>query len=401
MFGLASLSAEEVLRAVTSYSNGTNGLLSNLAYQKGMMKLVGPTYISLTVLQRSVSDFILDRLFSIFDPTASGFCSSRDICCALALFCGGRATERAMVVYRTIEQRMKTHGTGTSSSHEDGIGGDSGVDGLHLLTVVQCVSALLKAYSSLDPTAKVYDFAHADHVAVRTTLQYVFHLTDPLLKAQIEDSQHFPVEDFVCLFSTTLAELEHGDEEEIFNLKVNSPVRKIRRHEDAFKFAEGDNPSGYNDSNSNGDSNAIDAVDDDDDSNQSVESLLDDERPKNNASMLSLDMNAMQIDSNGHARNPVGDNESLLDANSDNDDDDEEEDEELIYKNDELFPPSATVLELRAARSILGLEAYNVCEMMKTLAEKSEEGILKLDSWLRYSTYHDRRLGEFFCIRNQ
>eukprot|EP01035_Chromulina_nebulosa_P007091 gene7091-9556_t len=75
VFGMASLSAEEALLTVTSYSNGTNGLLSNLAYQKGMMKLVGPTYISLTVLQRSVSDFILDRLFCIYDPTASGFCS--------------------------------------------------------------------------------------------------------------------------------------------------------------------------------------------------------------------------------------------------------------------------------------------------------------------------------------
>jgi hypothetical protein len=369
VFGLAKHSAEVVLVTVTSFSSGANGLLSNLSYQKGMMKMVGPTYISLSVLQRSVSDFILDRLFSIFDPTRSGFCSSRDICCALALFCGGSATGRAEAVYRVLQQIIsESLGAKNSSANLE--------SGLHLLTVVQCISALLKAYSSLDPTAQVYDFAHADHVAVRTTLQYVFHLKDPVLKAQIEGNQIFPSEDFVCLFSTTLTELELGDEEEMFNLKVHSPIRKIRGQDEAFKFAE-DVPASNSYDIGNGNGNVFDK---EDDSHQSVESLLDDEQPSN--PILSLDMNAMKTESNGHAVHPVGENDSLLDGGSD--DDDEEEEEELVYKNDELFPPSATVLELRAARSILGLESYNVCEMMKTLAEKSEEGILKLDSWLRF-----------------
>ena len=395
VLGLTSHPPQDVLFLVRSFSNEPNGLLSNLTYQKGMMKLIGVKYVSLSVLQRSVSDFILDRLFSIFDPTNSGFCSSRDICCALTLFCGGRATERARATYhiQTPFNGTKNYSNGNRNGHSNSSNSDSDsykngesghLEGVHLLTAVQCISALLKAFSALDPSVKVYDLAYADHIAVRTTLQYVFSLSDHSLKARIEESQLFPMDDFIRLFSSVLQELEleKGEKkEEQFKLKLHSPIRKIKKGHVTFEFPEMNegNKNKYDTRNV-----FLDDSEDDYSENSDDEDDNEDENKSYNTSDVqyfvdksrSLPLNVdTSLGDDDDGNEPVGDNESIAGSDSA---------ERPIYLDDEVFPPSATILELRGARSILGLENYKVCTMLETLAEKSEEGLLKLDSWMRF-----------------
>jgi len=359
VLGLKNLSPQNALWFIRSFSEDKNALLSQNTYQKGLLKLVGPRYVSLSVLQRSVADFVIDRLFAVFDPSQSGYCSSRDICCALTLFCGGSGFDRAKAAYSILVLNNNRQDTPSPEK-------------VHLLTAVQCISALLKANCCLDPTAKVFDFAQADHLAVQTTLQYVFNLSDSSTKSNIESTQLFSQEDFIKLFSTMLAQLE-GDMHEKYNLKAQSPIRRNKTIQFNYQFSEFGEPSEsrsadseqesqYNNRSSCGDTSVI--IDG---------ASLSDESSKNNSSSgLDLDMDAMKAESLDDSE----DGESVISEI--------DPQKSSVYKNDKAYPPSAAVLELRAAQSVLGLENYKVCTLMDSLAGKSEEGMIKLGPWLRW-----------------
>jgi len=241
---------------------------------------------------------------------------------------------------------------------------------VHLLTAVQCISALLKANCSLDPTAKVFDFAQADHLAVQTTLQYVFNLPDSSTKSEIESTQLFSQEDFIILFSSMLSQLEigGGGTDERYNLKAQSPIRRTKNIQFSYEFSEFGERT---------DSRSVDS-EHDSNSNKSNSVIIDDEvslsddnskSNHNSSGRMSLDMDAMKADSDEDADSVFSEvNPQKV----------------SVYKNDKAYPPSAAVLELRAAQSILGLENYNVCSLMDSLAAKSEEGVIKLGPWLRW-----------------
>lgn len=69
------------------------------------------------------------------------------------------------------------------------------------------------------------------------------------------------------------------------------------------------------------------------------------------------------------------DGEPLLDAGQ------EDSDATSVYLNDKIFPPSAIVHELRAARSILGMESFSADTLIETLAEFCHAGELGFGGW--------------------
>lgn len=249
---------------------------------------------------------------------------------------------------------------------------------MHLLTAVQCVSALLKANCCLDPSAKVFDFAQADHLAVQATLQYVFNLSDSPIKTSIEDSQLFPQEDFISLFSSIISQLEVGDkQEEKYNLKVQSPVRRTNNIQFSYQFSEFGEPTenGQHNSDNDQDSNKNSRSSSRDFSGTNDAVYFSDESSwNNNSDRISLDIDAMKAESSDGGDD--NDAESIISA--------VDPQKDSVYRNDKAYPPSASVLELRAAQSVLGLENYKVCKLMDSLAGKSEEGVIKLGPWLRY-----------------
>jgi len=71
----------------------------------------------------------------------------------------------------------------------------------------------------------------------------------------------------------------------------------------------------------------------------------------------------------------------------------EDQEEENVLLNDSLFPPSAVVLELRAARTILGLESCSADDMMEKLGEYSPGGQISESNWIRWLSYTTHAAG--------
>lgn len=51
------------------------------------------------------------------------------------------------------------------------------------------------------------------------------------------------------------------------------------------------------------------------------------------------------------------------------------------YLKDELFPPSSVVLELRAARSILGFDGMAADDLLESLGSCCHAGVLSEAAW--------------------
>lgn len=361
ILGFSEYAPDDILGYMKSLSD-QYGVLSHEAFEKGILTLMSKKYVSLNVLQRSKVDFILDRLFSVFDTKNFGYCNVRELCCGLLLFCNGtpdELAESAFVLLLLLEN--------AKPGHKDPYHSKS--DALHLLTAVKSVSSLMKAKICLDPNIRLEECVHAEHVAAKETLQFFIESLKGYDSAnaieQLEDCQIVRVNDYSLLFRTVLEQLA-GDDAPGYDLTAPPSPVKQRRFTD-LQWPVGSNDSSVGDladQFSGNDNMYTDSDGEDSDSGDDVDAVPPNNKTHKRASLM------VNIDSN-----------SEKDSDQGSDDDDSSHD---AYLDDEKFPPSSVVLELRAAQSVLGLDTCPADDLMETLGMQSEEGMLDMRAWLNW-----------------
>lgn len=218
--GLDRYQADAVIGYLSSYSNDS-GLITKIQVHLAILSLLGESYVSFPMQERAKSNFILDRLFSSFDPTNTGRCYLRDIGCALLLFCGGSGASRAHAAFALLVLLESRFDSRSSSS-------PATVDFLHLLVVVKSVASLFKAAKCLDPAVIPEDCAYGDHLAAKQALQYFMAQDrDKDSDAIIEEYQTVYLEDFTNLFTAMIALLESDSLGIDLSLLPSPPAKKL------------------------------------------------------------------------------------------------------------------------------------------------------------------------------
>jgi hypothetical protein len=147
VLGFDAYSAEDAVAYVLSLADKESGLISQSTYQRGLAKLVAMTYISITVLQRSISDYIIDAFFSILDSGDGGTVNAHEVGCGLLLFCEGEVSTKAGIAWDLL---LTLPSTGADQDEVEE--GEEPQDTVELYAVIQALSALYKAHSCLDPS---------------------------------------------------------------------------------------------------------------------------------------------------------------------------------------------------------------------------------------------------------
>ncbi len=272
------------------------GGISQSSFSKGVLRLIGEHYIELTVLQRSVADFILDRISMTFDPKQQGFFDVVDIAIALLLFCEDdeQSYSRAEVILALQKSKV-----------------------WKFSTVVQVISTLFKASYCLNPAEHpvvLIDEAHADARAI--CIEY--YMTEIVEKSEL--SPTFSNSQFVALLNHVFDYLEKESERKRIESEIqNSTFVSESPNLKDFRSKKPQNEEG------------------EDNLSQSMRSFSD------------------------------GDSEASI-----------------PYLDDDTYPPSAAVLELRAASSVMGFERYSADDLIDKLGGESNNGWLTPQTWARW-----------------
>ena len=355
MLGLAEYSAKVVSHYIVQSLADESGEISMSLYTRGMNKLVGDKYAAASVLTRSKIDFILARLFEVCDEEGTGFANAVELACGLLLFCGDDASVRSRVAWEMLE--------GDAARGRP----------LNFDAVVRAVSSLIKAQLCLDPSLTVETYLSA--VEVRATLEASAFFPNQTLGKVVSAASHF-LELFSCtlfMCQSEAMDLELEKYEPVPAAKITSPAAKSSppgkmrsplASPESLRARGLEMPSHNSSRNSaqNDDEEVFVTDVKDDPELQDSES---EESDHNNSRPGMLSLRSFSLDN--------------LDS--------EEEEEDNIFLSDQHFPPSAVVLELRAARAILGLENYCADEMMAVLAEHSPGGQLSESGWIRWLSY--------------
>lgn len=348
MLGLAEYSAKVVSHYILQGLADESGEISLSLYLRGMNKLIGDKYAVASVLTRSKIDFALARLFEVFDLEGTGFANAVELACGLLLFCGDDALVRSRVAWELLEG---------DSAHGNPLDYDA---------VVRAVSGLIKAQLCLDPSLHIENFLSA--VEVRANLEAItFFPQQKLGKVVSQAASHF-----VELYSCTLfmCQSEAMDLElEKYQAPGASASERESRTPSPRSQSQSIKPASVTTSSSQ-------EADRDDDSQPWVTDVKDDPE-------LGDEESSSEGESDHNSSRPGM--LSLRSFSLDNAESDSED--ENIFLSDDHFPPSAVVLELRAARAILGLENYCADEMMAILAEYSPGGQLSESGWIRWLSY--------------
>jgi Ca2+-binding EF-hand superfamily protein len=322
LLGLQKYAAATVVHHFKSFAD-SKGLITDVEYQKLVVKLVGKNYISLTVLQRSVVDFVIDRLFRVFDVHDSGACNIRLLGCAVLLFCGDSFETRARLAFDLLKN--VGHSTTPTNKITNNNKKVSNRKFLNPLVVTQCLSDLLKARACLDPS--VVDFEVLDEKCTEQASDLVFKMNDERKFIEKHDENGLvSEEDFVDLFVDLLVSLEN------YNVIA-------------------DNNNDNNNINGNNKNNNL-SFDD--------SSPLKSEKNNNN------------------------NNNNTIEQQQQTFSDDEDEEQQNIFLNDVEFPPSSVVLELRAASAVLGLDKYKCDDMLESLGQQAHMDMLSLKNWKQW-----------------
>jgi hypothetical protein len=87
ILGLTEYSSKVLCHFILQELADPRGEIDQELFFRGLSKLIGDRYVSASVLTRSKIDFVLSRLFSVFDPDDSGKCSAVELASFLR---GGR-----------------------------------------------------------------------------------------------------------------------------------------------------------------------------------------------------------------------------------------------------------------------------------------------------------------------
>lgn len=361
--GLLEFSSRVVCQYILQELADERGNIGQALYFKGLSRLIGDVYNSSTVLLRSKIDFVLHRLFAVFDPDGSGVCNAAELGCGLLLFCGDDALVRSRVAWELLE---------ADTAYGNMLNFDA---------IVRSVSALIKAQLSLDPYLDINAFLSA--VEVRAHLETITFFPSQQLSSIISHS----ASDFVELFSCTLFMCQsEAMDLELEKYDAHQKKPDLRSPNGSFRSPGTKSPNGSFRTNKSPPNNGSfhSAAGRAQFNDSSVEGDEDGEQDFGVQVADDIDLGSSTEDEDDDGPNSFsGMGLTLGTFSHDNDD----EVEENVYTNDKHFPPSAVVLELRAARAILGLENYSADELMATLAEHSPGGKLSESGWLRWLSY--------------
>jgi Ca2+-binding EF-hand superfamily protein len=349
ILGLTEYSSKVLCFFILQEWADLRGQLDQELLFRGLSKLIGDRYVSASVLTRSKIDFILSRLFAVFDPDNAGRCSAVELGCGLLLFCGDDAAARSRVAWELLESDV-AHG-----------------NPLDYEAVVRAVAAVIKAQVCLDPEIDLEAVLSA--IEVRANLEAIAHFPAQQLDRMVLNS----APDFEDLFTNVLymcqAEVMDLELERYRSVPVHRPtgsptaLRASSKDKSEGSYEKGMRAGITSDEADFADYGMV-ASDPELDSSSD-----EDGRGAHNGSKRNV------FNSSGHSL-------TLATFSFDKDEDDEEE--ANVFTNDALFPPSAVVLELRAARAVLGLENCSADDMMATLAEYSPGGYLTESGWLKW-----------------
>ena len=329
ILGLTEYSSKVLCNFILQELADARGDIDQEIFFRGLSRLIGDQYNSAPVLTRSKIDFILSRLFSVFDPEDTGMCSAVELGCGLLLFCGDDAIVRARVAWELLESDV-AHG-----------------NALNYDAIVRAISALIKAQVCLDPSLEIDMFLSA--VEVRGNLEVLAFFPERSLDRVVSNS----APNFLELFSCTLFMCQS----EAMDLELDQYRTPAANGHSSSKHEQG--------SSSRAEHNREYGEDGEVASDPEVDNSTDVEEQHRNSPGKKGSCNNLTQQSFSH-------------------DMDEDGEEENIYASDKHFPPSAVVLELRAARAILGLETYAADDMMASLAENSPGGELSVSGWQKW-----------------
>lgn len=387
-----------------------SGYIDQVSYQQGLMKLVGEKYVTLSVLERSIADFIIDRIFGMFDPLNDGYCHIRELGCAILLFCGGTPRRRATAAFQLLQSLPD------DSFAEDSVGSDV----VHISVATLCVASLLKAHACLDPYAvpaedhtyqdssdsplpsagseedsgdeedsagsSEVEQEHYSSTAIDQVLSFINNMKRKHSKEglAIERSHYMNSDEFIKLLAKTM-------------IKLVNTTRPLRRS-NLTGGRVGSEGSGVRDSlNSLASTNMSSVIDyDNTDIGSDTETQLSVASSVQGARIVPMDMaTAVRENSQSHqVRGTAGADMLTMSLSDFEDDSDEDGDsdsgeggyyEDNIFLDDEKYPPSAVVLELRAARSVLGFDSYAAEDLLESLGKLTNYGgCISRDAWIEW-----------------
>lgn len=172
-------------------------LITEQQFDSAMLQLLNRQYVDLTIEQRSLSDYLVHSIFSVFDEERSGFCDLTELGCGLMLFSGGEIVDRAQMAYKLVAE---WHGT----DDEDGQRCNQGVKTEMMTTaiasVLKVVAILNSSYlNSCDPLNT------ADEITKRAFIRAKLRMSADSVIGQ---------EDFEYWFSVVLTIYDEVEEEE-------------------------------------------------------------------------------------------------------------------------------------------------------------------------------------------
>lgn len=299
--GLYEYTGYDMVKYIMQLSDD-RGKIDSVTFTRGVLKLIGEHYVLLSVLQRSVVDFILDRFALAFDTRQEGKFDMLEACIALLLFCEDDEYSRPEVILALLRPKV-----------------------LKFSTVRAVVVILFQMCYSLNPSVQPTTFlteaeSDANTMCIAYYMRHVSSKADMLV--------NFTNTQFLDLITLVLTFLEEES------------VRRRDAGEDIVTYDE-DGKSDIDDAKSNAS----------DDNRNGMRSFSEDEA------------------SDGF----------------------------IPYLNDQQYPPSSAVLELRAASSVLGLEHYSADDLIDKLGGESKAGRLDHHGWARWlgTVFQQGKVSEF------
>jgi hypothetical protein len=196
----------DVILSSLIYAASDDGDISLASYHRLFDQLMRKRYSILSVLQRSVADYIVSQIFDSFDPECTGFIKMEQLGWGLLIFCDGNAQLKARAATALMNSHVDTDTQG----------------GLKAGDMIYCLSAVLKTVSALNRDfiaplqpeqianeLTMYAFSHAganyltdDSIDVEDAAQYWQQM------AEIGAPTVIPISDFEHWFGVTIAQFE-------------------------------------------------------------------------------------------------------------------------------------------------------------------------------------------------
>jgi Ca2+-binding EF-hand superfamily protein len=103
--GLYEYTGYDMVKYIMQLSDD-KGKIDSITFTRGVLKLIGEHYVLLSVLQRSVVDFILDRFATTFDSRQENRFDMLEVCIALLLFCEDDEYSRPEVILALLRPKV-------------------------------------------------------------------------------------------------------------------------------------------------------------------------------------------------------------------------------------------------------------------------------------------------------